>query len=101
LGRRRPDTARRHPDSLPGPAMMERELPQLVPANARPQGMDPGLAVGKTIERSPSYGVAAANEACSEASTTQALRRLSPRIAPVTLSTFPTGQDASCTKAIS
>ena len=46
------------------------------------------------------YGVAVASEACSAASATQALR-CSPLIAPVTLSTFPAGQDASCTKAIS
>ena len=47
------------------------------------------------------YGVALTSEACSEASVTQALRRCSPLIAPVTLSTLPTGQDASCTKATS
>ena len=45
--------------------------------------------------------VAFASDACSEASDTQAFRRWSPLIAPVTLSTFPAGQDASCTKATS
>jgi len=46
-------------------------------------------------------GVAVASEACSPASTTQALRRCSPRIAPVTFSTLPDGQEASLTKATS
>jgi hypothetical protein len=65
-------------------------------------GFDPGrrLNEGQPYEGQP-YGVAVASEACSEASVTQALRRCSPLIAPVTLSTFPAGQDASCTKAIS
>src|SRR5947207_14533867 len=47
------------------------------------------------------YGVATASEACSAASVTQAFLRCSPLIAPVTLSTFPAGQEASCTKATS
>jgi hypothetical protein len=33
------------------------------------------------------YGIALTNDACSEASVTQALLRFSPRIAPVTLRT--------------
>src|ERR1019366_4891905 len=65
----------------------------------------PGLVhPGMTNERSlraQTYGVATANDACSPASATQAFRRCRPLIAPVTLSTFPTGHDASCTKAIS
>jgi hypothetical protein len=47
------------------------------------------------------YGVATASDACSPASATQIFLRCSPLIAPVTLSTFPAGHDASCTKAIS
>ena len=47
------------------------------------------------------YGVATAREACSAASVTQAFLRCSPLIAPVTLSTFPAGHEASCTKATS
>jgi len=46
-------------------------------------------------------GVAIAREACSAESATHALFRCSPLIAPVTLRTLPTGQEASCTKAIS
>ena len=58
----------------------------------------PGLYRPGAIERLPFQGAAVASEACSEASTTQALRRFSPRIAPVTLSTFPTGQDRKSTR---
>ena len=39
------------------------------------------------------YGVADTSDACSEASVTQALRRCSPLIAPVTLSTLPAPQE--------
>jgi hypothetical protein len=47
------------------------------------------------------YGVATASEACAATSATQAFLRCKPLIAPVTLSTFPAGQEASWTKAIS
>jgi hypothetical protein len=54
------------------------------------------------LRRSRDYqGVALASDACSEASATHAFLRCRPRIAPVTFSTFPAGQAASCTKAIS
>ena len=62
---------------------------------------DPAKNQADETTRERPYGVAFASEACSEASDTQALRRCSPLIAPVTLSTFPAGQDASCTKATS
>ena len=47
------------------------------------------------------YGVAEASDACSAARVTQALRRCSPLIAPVTLRTLPAPHEGSCTKAIS
>jgi hypothetical protein len=47
------------------------------------------------------YGVAAASDACSEASVTQVFLRCSPRIAPVTLRTRPDGHETSLTKATS
>lgn len=47
------------------------------------------------------YGVAVASDACSAASDTQIFRRCRPRIDPVTLSTLPTVQEASCTKTTS
>jgi hypothetical protein len=45
--------------------------------------------------------MAIAKEACSEGRTTQVFLRFRPLIAPVTLSTWPNGQEAACTKATS
>ena len=47
----------------------------------------------RPIGPSACYGVAMASEACSAASATQVFLRCRPRMAPVTLRTFPTGQD--------
>ena len=47
------------------------------------------------------YGVATASDAWSAERVTQAFLRCRPLIAPVTLSTLPAGQEASCTSAIS
>jgi len=63
--------------------------------------MGPGGGRDDIIRKIPPYGVADTSEACSAAKVTQALRRCSPLIAPVTLRTFPAPQDESWTKAIS
>ena len=47
------------------------------------------------------YGVAETSDTCSDARVTQALRRCSPLIAPVTLRTLPAPHEVSCTKATS
>ena len=50
----------------------------------------------------PTQGdVAAASDVCADGSATHARLRCRPLIAPVTFSTMPAGQDASCTKATS
>src|SRR3954465_6634120 len=46
-------------------------------------------------------GVAVASEACSPARATQAFRRCSPRIAPVTFRTLPEEHEAPLTQATS
>jgi len=89
-----------HPERSP---VRDRTLPQ--PAgNRRKTGrvQIAGLSLAFAfLTGSACYGVATARDACSAASATQAFLRCSPRIAPVTLSTFPAGHEASCTKAIS
>jgi len=53
------------------------------------------------VQVSPNYGTAIASEACSEGSATQVFLRLRPLIAPVTLSTWPSGQEDACTNTAS
>ena len=74
---------------------------ETVAKTPRPVAMGPCFRRDDKWGKPKPYGTAAVSDACSAASTTQALRRCRPRIAPVTLSTLPTGQEASCTKAIS
>jgi len=56
---------------------------------------------GDTGAALPQGDVTTASEVCVDGSATQTCLRCRPLIAPVTFSTLPAGQDASCTKATS
>jgi hypothetical protein len=103
-GRSRQESGRRRARSRAG---ITPEFVRIGPANATIRPPRPRREVTfehrsrRQWSRRQSYGVASTSDACSAASATQTFLRCSPRIAPVILSTFPTGHEASCTKAIS